>query len=412
MSIDVKMAWRNIWRNPRRTFLTAAAIAFASLLLIFMISFQLGSYETMINTSVKIQAGHLQIQAQGYQDKKEIRQVVPDPKKISRILDQIPAVQAYTLRATAFALVSSRDRTYGVLVVGIDPLKETEVSTLTHLIRTGKYLAPDDYDQALIGKLLAQNLNVNIGDELTLLGQGRDGSIAAAVVQIKGIYSSGLDEFDRAAIHIPLKTFQEVFAMQDAVHEVVVIGASLSDVPMIKAAIVKQLDANGQAEHLATLDWQELMPGLVQAIKLDLISGLIFYGILVLVVAFSILNTFLMAIFERTREFGVMMAIGTTPGRLTKLLLIESISLTAIGILAGMLMGTAITFYFQVHGLDFAGSSELLSQFGITGRMYPKLTLLSLLIGPGLVMAITSLTALYPALKIRRLKPVEALTHA
>jgi len=411
LSIDVKMAWRNIWRNPRRTFLTAAAIAFASLLLIFMISFQFGSYETMINTSVKIQAGHLQIQAQGYQDKKEIRQVVPDPKKIGLILDNIPDVQAHTSRATAFALVSSRDRTYGVLVVGVDPVQESQVSTLANLIRTGEYLSSEDLDQALIGKLLAKNLNVKPGDELTILGQGRDGSIAAAIVQITGVYSSGLDNFDRSAIHIPLKTFQDVFAMQGAVHEVVVIGKSLSDVPAIKAAIVKQLDTSGQSKQLTALDWQELMPGLVEAIKLDLISGLIFYGILVLVVAFSILNTFLMAIFERTREFGVMMAIGTTPGRLTKLLLIESISLTAIGVGAGMLLGTALTFYFQVHGLDFAGSSELLSQFGITGRMYPKLTLLSLLIGPGLVMAITSLAALYPALKIRRLKPVEALTH-
>jgi ABC-type lipoprotein release transport system permease subunit len=297
-------------------------------------------------------------------------------------------------------------------VVGVDPVQESQVSTLANLIRTGEYLSPQDLDQAIIGKLLAKNLNVKPGDELTILGQGRDGSIAAAIVQIKGVYSSGLDDFDRSAIHIPLKTFQDVFAMQGAVHEVVVIGESLSDVPSIKAAIVQQLEMRDQSKGLVTLDWQELMPGLVEAIKLDLISGLIFYGILVLVVAFSILNTFLMAIFERTREFGVMMAIGTTPGRLTKLLLIESISLTAIGIVAGMLLGTALTFYFQVHGLDFAGSSELLSQFGITGRMYPKLTLLSLLIGPGLVMAITSLAALYPALKIRRLKPVEALTHA
>ena len=255
-------------------------------------------------------------------------------------------------------------------------------------------------------------MRVKPGDELTILGQGRDGSIAAAIVQIKGIYSSGLDDFDRSAIHIPLQTFQDVFAMQNSVHEIVLVGSSLADVPKIKAAVAKQLKLNDQFKDIVALDWQALMPGLVEAIKLDLISGLIFYGILVLVVAFSILNTFLMAIFERTREFGVMMAIGTNPGRLTKLLLIESISLTAIGIVVGMILGTAITYYFQVNGLEFADSSELLSQFGITGKMYPRLTLLSLLIGPGLVMAITSLAALYPALKIRRLKPVDALTHA
>ena len=296
-------------------------------------------------------------------------------------------------------------------MIGIDPKQEAEVSTLGSLIREGLYLAADDVDQAIIGKLLAKNLRVNPGDELTILGQGRDGSIAAAIVQIKGTYSSGLDDFDRSAIHIPLQTFQDVFAMQNSVHEIVVVGSKLSDVPAIKAAIASHLNSNEHFEKLVALDWQELMPGLVEAIKLDLISGLIFYGILVLVVAFSILNTFLMAIFERTREFGVMMAIGTNPGRLTKLLLIESITLTAIGIFVGMIIGTAITFYFQINGLDFAGSSELLSQFGITGKMYPRLSLMSLLIGPGLVMVITSLAALYPALKIRRLKPVDALAH-
>ena len=150
------------------------------------------------------------------------------------------------------------------------------------------------------------------------------------------------------------------------------------------------------------------MPGLRQSIEMDLISGIIFYFLL-LVVAFSILNTFLMAIFERTREFGVMMAIGTTPGRLTRVLLIESMSLTAIGILAGIALGCVITVYFQIHGIDFTGASELLSQFGITGRMYPKLSLLSALSGPAAVLIITFFAALYPALKVRRMRPVEAM---
>jgi ABC-type antimicrobial peptide transport system permease subunit len=152
------------------------------------------------------------------------------------------------------------------------------------------------------------------------------------------------------------------------------------------------------------------MPGLRQAIEMDLVSGLIFYGLLIIVVAFSILNTFLMAIFERTREFGVMMAIGTTPRRLTKVLLIESMAMTAIGIIAGILIGIGITYYFQISGIDFSGGSELLSQFGITGRMYPKLSFLSVSIGPFMVLFFTFIAALYPALKVRRLRPVEAMT--
>jgi ABC-type lipoprotein release transport system permease subunit len=161
---------------------------------------------------------------------------------------------------------------------------------------------------------------------------------------------------------------------------------------------------------LKTLDWQELMPGLRQAIEMDLVSGLIFYGLLIIVVAFSILNTFLMAIFERTKEFGVMMAMGTSPRRLTKILLIESMTMTLIGIITGICIGIGLTYYFQIHGIDFSGGSELLSHFGITGRMYPKLSLLSVSIGPFMVLFFTFFAALYPALKVRRLRPVEAMT--
>jgi len=412
LSIDVKMAWRNIWRNPRRTMLTICAIAFASLLLVFMLSFQFGSYETMINTSVKIQTGHLQVQAEEYQEKKNIRLVVPDPSEIAQVIDAIPTVEAYTFRGQAFSLISSNERTYGVAVTGIDPVGEAEVSRLKSLIREGAFLSEEDTHQALVGKLLARNLRVKPGDELTLIGQGRDGSIAATVVQVKGIFSSGISDFDRAAIHIPLKTFQDVYSMQGAVHEVVVIADALRNIAAIKTAIQAGLSSLKLKKPLTVLDWDELMPGLRQSIEMDLISGLIFYLLLVLVVAFSILNTFLMAIFERTREFGVMMAIGTTPGRLTKVLLIESMTLTFIGILAGIMIGSLITLYFQAHGIDISGASELLSQFGITGRMYPKLSWLSAVSGPLAVLIITFFAALYPALKVRMLRPVEAMRTA
>ena len=151
------------------------------------------------------------------------------------------------------------------------------------------------------------------------------------------------------------------------------------------------------------------MPGLRQAIEMDLVSGLIFYGLLIIVVAFSILNTFLMAIFERKKEFGVMMAIGTGPLRLTRVLLIESMTITVIGIFAGIVVGSAITLYFQSQGIDFSGASDLLSQFGISGRMYPKLSIISALSGPLAVLVITFVAALYPALKVQRMQPVEAM---
>jgi len=413
MGIDARIAWRNIWRNPRRTLLTMLAIVFACVLLIFMLSFQFGSYETMINASVSIHTGHLQVQALHYRDNHEIRKVISDPQAVEAALKSIPQVKAYAPRARAFALVSSQSRTYGVMVEGVDPVSEARVSTLKSIVRQGRYFdaatPKTGLTQALIGHLLARNLKVNIGDELTVLGQGRDGSIAATVLQVGGIYNSGMDEFDRSAIQIPLSVFQDIFSMGSAVHEIVVVGRHLSDVSAIKTALEGSLSGM-EAEHsLVVLDWVDLMPGLRQAISMDLVSGAIFYLILVMVVAFSILNTFLMTILERTYEFGVMMAMGAKPGRLSRLVLVESIGMTLVGVMAGILLGCLVTIYFTYHGIDLAGSSEVLHQFGITGRLYPRLTLISTTAGPAAVFLITLLAALYPAVKIKRLQPVEAM---
>jgi len=375
-----------------------------------MLSFQFGSYDTMINTAVKIHTGHVQVQAEGYRDKMDVRLVVPDPGAVDDVIRDIPEIETYTSRANAFSLVSSSDRTYGVLLTGIDPEREAKVSTLKKLVRRGEYLAQEDTDMILVGKLLAENLKVDIGDELVALGQGRDGSVAAAVLKIKGIFSSGEDKFDRNSIQMPLGYFQDVFSMCGAVHEVVALGKSLEDVKKIKnklGAGVRNIDSDG---NLVVLDWMELMPGIVQSIKLDLASGLIMYVILIVVVAFSILNTFLMAIFERTREFGVLMAIGMTPGRLMRSLFLESVTITFIGIILGIISGGMITWYFQMHGILISGASELLSQYGLPERMYPQLSVLSVSVGAGIVLIITILTAIYPVLKVRRLRPVEAMT--
>ena len=311
-------------------------------------------------------------------------------------------------RANGFVLASSRDRTYGAFVVGIEPEREGALSTLKSIVREGSYLAGEDDGEALLGELLAKNLRVGIGDELTVIGQGRDGSVAATVLTVKGIYRSGQDEFDRSSIHIPLRTFQEVFSMGGTVHEVVILADTLSGVPEIKKKIQETIRRNGQGD-LVVLDWQELMPGLVQAIQMDLVSGLIFYLILVIVVAFSILNTFLMAILERTREFGVLLAIGMTPKRLMTLVLEESALMTLLGIAAEVVFGMLLTGYYQEHGIVISGATEIMRQYGLPERIYPRLSWLSVILGPVVVFFITVLTALYPAFRVKRLRPVDAM---
>ena len=197
--------------------------------------------------------------------------------------------------------------------------------------------------------------------------------------------------------------------MGDSVHEIVIVGNRLGDTATITAALLPALKDLDVQTPLVVLDWEALTPGLKQAIGMDLISGAIFYLILIMVVAFSILNTFLMAVLERTYEFGVMMAMGTRPNRLTRLVLTESIGMTLVGVVSGILIGCLVTGYFMVHGINMGDASEISHQFGIPNVLYPQLTLISITIGPGAVFLITVMAALYPALKIRRLAPVEAM---
>jgi putative ABC transport system permease protein len=406
--LTIQMAWRNVWRNPRRSVLTLSAVAFATLILIFMLSWQFGSYDTMINSAVSIYTGHLQVQARGYHDKQRMGQVVRDPAAVARMLEDIPGVAAYTTRARAFSLVSSEDRTCSAMVVGIDPEREKQVSTLKSIVRQGSFLSSEDGHQCLMGGLMARGLKVDTGDEIVLLGQGRDGSIAASAVRVKGLFESGRDELDRGVVQLPLAIFQDIYSMQGAVHEVVVLCSDLGGVAEVKSALLSE---PGFTEAgLDALDWKELMPGLVQSIQMDLASGFIFYAILILVVVFSILNTFLMAVFERKKEFGVLLALGSSPGRVSRMILSECGLITGLGTAVGILLGAAVTIYFQARGIAFSGTEELLRQFGLPERMYPKLSLLSVAVGSAVVLLITSFAVIYPALKVLRLRPVEAIS--
>ena len=402
---DALLAWRNIWRNPRRSALTISAISFATALLVFMLSFQFGAYEDMIDSSVRLSTGHLQVQASGYLDRPEMRKVVPKPQLLLDMLGNQPEVQAVAVRSETFGLAAGDQRSRGMLVVGVDPEMERDLSSLPGQMIAGRYLQAADREKGIIGVLAAKRLQIGVGDECTILGQGRDGSVAATVVRIVGIFKSGIDEFDRSTLQLPLADFDEVFSMEGSVHRVIMLVHQLSAAGQAARAIRAEL----QDDDLVVLTWDELSPGLKQSIELDLIGGVIMYLILVLVVAFSILNTFFMAIFERTREFGVLMSIGTTPLRLVKLMLQESMAMTLLGLAIGIGIGIGVTLVFSQVGIGFGDGGELLAQYGIAERLYPRLTLISTLTGPLIIAVITFFTALIPALKIPRMRPVDAM---
>ncbi len=238
MNITLRLAWRNLWRQPRRTWLTVGAMTFSNVILVFMISLQFGMYGMMIDNTLSLFSGHAQIQADGYLDDRKMRQVVERPAELAAFARSV-AGDAVAVRANAFALASSAERSFGVQVVGVEPVHEPAVSTLPGLLTAGRYLdgGPDGMAaEAVIGSVLARNLKVVTGGELTLIGSGRDGSFAAAVVTIAGIFDSGIPELDRGVIEILLPLFQDVFFMRGAAHEVVVRLPELDAVPAVVAA--------------------------------------------------------------------------------------------------------------------------------------------------------------------------------
>lgn len=406
MSIGSRLAWRNIWRQPRRTWLTIGAMVFSNALLVFMISIQFGMYELMIDNSLQAFTGHMQVQAPGYKDDSKIRQVVPDIDALASRLRESLGIETISPRGAAFALASSDDRSYGLQILGVDPVHEPLVSSIPGLVKQGRFLNDTHAAEIIVGKTLAKNLRVGLGDELTLLGSGRDGSFAAGVVTVTGIFDSGVPAMDRSIAEVPLAYFQDVFFMEGAGHQVVITTPSLANIEQVRLK-VEALLPDGPA--LVVHDWDALQPGLKQAIQADIGSAFFMYGVLVILVAFSVLNTQLMSVLERTHEFGIVMSLGLTPGRLGRLVVLETAMMGAIGMLLGAVIGGLITLWFGWKGFSYPGMEQMAATFNLPSRFYPQATLLTLTLGPAVVFIGSVLSSFYPALRLYWLHPVEAM---
>ncbi|MGI9233142.1 MAG: ABC transporter permease [Woeseiaceae bacterium] len=406
MNIVVRLAWRNLWRHQRRTWLTVGAMVFSNTLLVFMISMQFSMYDLMIDNTLNVFTGHMQVQAPGYKDDQKMRQTVPDVVPLANKLRAEFAEEHVAARGWAFALASSDERSYGVGIFGVEPQFESQVSNIPGLVKKGEYLGDVDAAEIVVGAVLARNLRVDVGDELTLLGSGRDGSFAAAVVTIVGVFESGVVDVDRNIAQMPLGAFQDTFFMQGAGHQVVITASTLEAAEAVLPRIDTALPPDAD---LVVHDWDTLQPGLKQAIKADMSSAFFMYCILVVLVAFSVLNTQLMSVLERTHEFGIVMSLGLKPGQLGRLVMLETAFLGFIGFVLGAIGGTLLTLYFSVNGLSIPGMEEMAANFNLPPRVYLVATPLTIGIGPTVVFVFTLLAAAYPALRLYRLHPVEAM---
>ncbi len=406
MNITLRMAWRNLWRHKRRTWLTVGAMIFSNLLLVFLISLQFGSYRMMIDNTLKSYTGHMQIQHSAYNENPKIRNsfdaIIPLASKIRKQLGS----NMVAARGVAFAMTSSEQRSYGLQIIGVEPQFEIKVSTLPGLINKGHYFADINAEEIIIGSVLARNLRVDIGDELTLLGSGRDGSFAAGVVIVTGIFESGVSDVDRSMAQIPLGYFQSLFSMGNQGHNIVI---NAEDLPLVSALKQNVSNLITQRKDLVIQDWNKLQPGLQQAIQADMASAWFMYAVLIVLVAFSVLNTQLMSVLERTREFGIMMALGVKPARLGALIITETSLMSTLGLAIGAGLGAVLAYYLSIVGFSYPGMEEMAGKFNLPDRMYPSLSLLSIFLGPGIVFLCSLLASIYPALRLFFLHPVSAM---
>ena len=409
MNLIFRLAWRNLWRQPRRTWLTTGAMVFSNVLLVFMMSLQFGMYGLMVDNGLKAFTGHIQIQAPAYVDDQKMRQTVPDVVPLAESLRASLQSDFVSARAQTFVLASSEDRSYGIAIIGVEPEFEPGVSSIPGLVKEGRFLESDDATEIVIGKTLAKNLRIGLGDELTLLGSGLDGSFAAAVVNVVGIFDSGVEDLDRSIAEIPMGLFQDTFFMEGAGHQIVITAPNIDLVPELKARVQALVPKD---ESHVVHDWNRLQPGLRQAIQADMSSSFAMYAVLVILVAFSVLNTQLMSVLERTREFGIVMSLGLKPGRLGRLVILETALMGLMGVVLGAIAGAIVTYYFTINGLSLPGMDEMAAQFNLPARMYPQISIATLLAGPMIVFLFSLLASLYPALRLRWLHPVEAMRAA
>jgi putative ABC transport system permease protein len=419
----VKIGWRNLWRNPRGTLLTALALGLGLALLLVSLGLLDGLHEKMVSDGVRFGTGHVVIQAKGYQDtgSQDLllpAQVVSTTAEFLHTEPMKRLVRGVSPRLLASGLLSSAANAAGVGIIGIMPKDERAVSLIPSRIVEGKNLTDDEQSGVVIGAELARKLEVKVGSKVVLMTQAvqqpdreatdpGEGGMQSTLLLVSGIFRTGVQAVDAHVVHLLLPVAQTLLGVPGRVTQIAVLLEREGDSLMVARDLRKQL----AGVAVEVLPWRESMPRLVQIFRLDQAFNYVMNGVVLAMVGLGILNTILMRVLERRYEFGLCKALGLRPLQLAGMILGESLALTAISLALGLALGSIVHYYISTFGLDlrwlFEGGAP--SAFVFDPIIYSRLSLTRIVSSVSIVFLTTTVISFYPALKAARTELPDAL---
>jgi ABC-type lipoprotein release transport system permease subunit len=404
----IQMAWRNMWRNWRRTSIALVAIALGVVLLILMDSLLRGSDQAIFGNAVRLYGGNIQIHAPGYREKSSRLPLLPLNDNVA-VLKEVRAqsqIISASQRINTLGLVSSHGESYPVAITAIEPAVEAPRSIQAEHMLQGRFLLDEDMDAVLIGKGLADLLNLTVGDNLNLVGRKRQGEMHQRTMTIVGIYDLGLAEAEKRMVYIPLAEAQTLYNLRNQITEISLTLQSVGQEDTIINALKISLP-NYEIDS-----WQTLKPELKQTIETKKAYTGILGIVVVLIASIGILNLLLMAVFERTREMGVLAALGLKGWQIMGLFLLEGTLIGIVGAIAGCIIGSLLAWLISQVGIDLSyasGMGELTALLG--SRLYPSIAIVDVISRGITVSIIAALASLYPAWQASGKQPAEVLHH-
>ena len=399
MKTNIILAWRNLWRNKRRTLIAISSITFSVLLASWMRSMQEGSYESMIDNVVKFYSGYLQVQDTAYWDERTLENTFEANNEIQKQIAAIDHVTLVSNRLESFALAANHLKSKPAMVMGIEPEAEDRITRLSQKIKAGSFLQKSD-KSVVITKGLAEYLNLGVGDTLVMISQGYRGISASGLFPVKGIVSHPNPEFDKRMVYLEIDAAREFYSAENLSTSLVIMTDDHDHLRHLKKETGKVIPAG-----TTVMTWQEMQPEIVQMIESDRGGGYIMLAILYMIIGFGMFSVVIMMVKERRREFGIVHAIGMQKEKLGIVVFFETLFIGLIGCASGLFISILFCLWFYHHPIEFTGEmAKAYEMYGMEPYMYFSMEASLFYNQVIVVFLISAFIAVFPLRKIRRLK--------